>query len=225
MFYTGLMTAFSPKWSILDETYRNIILDYAKENGAYKASRKYAEETEISQGGLYRILAGELKAKEEGDGVSEIAKIVGATVPPKEKEIKISRADKRIGGLEGGGVKKTKLSKEEKDFLRRLESGEASLADTSRFVAVRVFTQMLKNPDQFKFFTYYQTKFLELKQEETQLKDQRMSELVARMFAGKLPPQTCPSCGEHLYGRRDVLEATTVVEEGEVDEYPKPLAN
>ena len=167
----------------------------------------------------------ELKEKEEGEGVSEIAKVVGVTVPPKEKAGKVGREDKRMmGGLDSPGIKKTKLSKQEKEFLRRLETGEASLAETSKFVAVRVFTQMLKNPDQFKFFTYFQTKFLELKQEETQLKDQRMSELVSRLFAGKLPPQSCPKCGAHLYGKTTVIEATTVDESGE-DEYPKSLTN
>ena len=223
--YTSSMTAFSPKWSVLDESYRSIILDYAKANGAYKASQKYAEETDISQGGLYRILAKELKENVDGDGVSEIAKVVESTVPPKEKAGRITKEEKKMmGGLDNPGIKKTKLSKQEKEFLRRLETGEASLKETSRFVAVRVFTQMLKNPDQFKFFAWFQTKFLELKQEETQLKDQRMSELISRLFAGKLPPQSCPKCGEHLYGKTTVLEATTVEESGE-DEYPKSLTN
>lgn len=87
------------------------------------------------------------------------------------------------------------LTEAEKILLDRLSRGEATLEETSRVVAVKVFEKMLKNPDDFKFIDFFRAELLRLKQEETEIKESWGKEIIARLFAGKLPPPICPDCG------------------------------
>ena len=79
-------------------------------------------------------------------------------------------------------------------------------------VAVKVFEKMLKYPDDFKFYDFYQSQMLQLKKEEQQSKTTMAMELINRLFNGQLPPTHCPNCGH------EVIKMETVVslEEGEV---------
>lgn len=196
MAYTSSMPFLNPKWSLVDNALKEEIFNRAKEVGAFAAAKEYYQRCDMTEGALYKNLFKQLKRIDPVTGEERIQ--------PIEPEKKVKKDEGR------------KLTKKEKEFIKRLENGEASIIETSRLIAKHVFTNMLKNPDQFKFYTFYQSSILELKKEEIKLGDQRMRELVNRLFAGKLPPTSCPKCGEYLYGERVVLEAQTVEEEANV---------
>lgn len=120
-----------------------------------------------------------------------------------EVGISINRLYKQLRKLNPNETPKNengerKLSKEEKDFLKRLGSGEATYDETSRFVAVRVFEKMLKNPDKWQYLDFFRTELIKVKREEAQIKDAWAKEIIGKMFAGKLPPKNCPNCGHNL---------------------------
>jgi len=108
--------------------------------------------------------------------------------------------------------KPQKLSDSEKLFLEDLKSGKKDISEISRLVAVKVFEKMLKYPDDFKFYDFYQSQLLKLKQEEAKSKNTLAMELINRLFNGKLPPTHCPNCGTEIIK----IETVTAIEEGEV---------
>lgn len=112
------------------------------------------------------------------------------------------------------GRKPQKLSEEEKIFLEDLKSGKKDISEISKLVAVKVFEKMLKFPDDFKFYDFYQAQILQLKQEEAKSKNTLAMELINRLFNGSLPPTHCPACGHEIIK----LETIHAIEEGEVVE-------
>lgn len=94
-------------------------------------------------------------------------------------------------------VRKVKdLSPQEVSFLRRLQSGEVDLEEASREVAVRVFENILRNPHDVRFIDFFRAEELRIRQKENQIKNQWSKEIIARLFANKLPPPYCPHCGK-----------------------------
>ena len=105
-----------------------------------------------------------------------------------------------------------KLSKEEREFLQELRNGTKGVEDIARLVAVKVFEKMLKYPDDFKFYDFYQSQLLKLKKEEQANKKTVMETLINQMFAGQLPPTHCPKCGTEIIHISEIHE----IEEGEI---------
>jgi hypothetical protein len=105
-----------------------------------------------------------------------------------------------------------KLTKNEREFLEELREGTKGIEDIARIVAVKVFEKMLKYPDDFKFYDFYQSQILKLKKEEQANKKTVMETLINQMFAGKLPPTHCPKCGTEIIHVSEVHE----IEEGEI---------
>lgn len=175
---TGLSTGtytyamFTSKFSLISQEKRDKMLEEAKVYGAYATATKFYKQVGMSWRRLYEILRGQVT------GV-EIKKL-------------------RVTEVKGKEIKEKPLTKEEKEFLDRLSKGESTLEETSRFVAVKVFEQMLRNPYKFQYLDFFRTEMLKIKKEETAIKENWAKELIAKMFAGKLPPKNCPSCGHDL---------------------------
>ena len=172
--------AFEEKFTFLDEETKAQIIAMANEIGAWKTAEKWAESVGMSVAGLYKSLKGKVTPKAGSQ--------VNRPVVEKPKE--------------------RRLTEDEKRFLKQLKTGEASLDEASRFVAVRTFEQMLKNPDQFRFIDFFRTELLKIKRDEVGIKETWAKELIGRMFAGKLPPPNCPNCGHPFMESK--------IEEGEV---------
>ena len=200
LWYNGRMPGFpESKWDKLNKELQDEILQFAKDNSAFIAGKTYAEKSGMRWDSLYQRLRKMLKKEGLADETNQggyhsfseegLARHIAAS--------EAMRSDKK---------KPKELNKEEKHFLDRLEKGEASLSDASRFVAVRVFKRMLEHPDDIKFIDFFRTELLKLKSEENKIKDNWSKEIVMRMFAGKLPPQLCPHCGGRIVAEAVVVE-------------------
>lgn len=137
------------------------------EIGAYATARKYHERANMSLQAFYRQL--QLNYGE------------GKKVKPKFN-------------LKGKEIRT--LTEEEEIFLTKLGKGEVSLAEASKLVAAKVFRKMLENPDDVKFIDFFRTELLKQKESENKVKETWSKEIIARMFAGHLPPPLCPHCGK-----------------------------
>lgn len=182
---------FAPKYTLLPQALRETMIARAREVGAYKASVEFATQANMNQQSLYEKLKKEL---EEGS----------------HKFVEYKEVGKNLGknGGKAPHSEERDLTKDEKEFLKKLETGEMTFEETSRFVAVRVFERMLKNPDKWQYLDFFRTELIKVKREEAQIKDAWAKEIIGRMFSGKLPPRNCPHCG------KDVLEQKII--EGEV---------
>lgn len=120
--------------------------------------------------------------------------------------------------LNSKGKEKKPLSEVEEKFLVDLGEGKVSLVDASKLIAVKVFRKILENPDDVKFIDFFRTELLKLKSEENKIKETWSKEIIARMFAGKLPPEDCPHCGKPtvadspklLNGEEKIYEPETI---------------
>lgn len=172
---------FQPKLDLVDITLRKQIFKEALELGARKTSTKYYEQVGMSFIGLYTRLKkyvisqkGEMKAITQGTGRPYQF--------GKQKEEK----------------KEKKLSTEEIELLDRLGKGTVGIEEMSNLIAVRVFEKMLKYPDDFRFLDFFRAQLLKLKEQESKNKEKWGNELLSKMFAGKLPPPVCPTCGHNF---------------------------
>ena len=174
---------FADKYSLLSPQIKAEIANSVITKGAYETAKEYAPKVSMNMQYLYKKLNKMYKKESNSESDSK----------PQDTEIK--------------------LSKEEKDLLARLATGEASIEEVSRAVAVKVFEKMLKNPHKFQYADFIKTELLKVKKEESVTRDNFARELIVRMFAGKLPPKTCPNCGHILFTDSPKVG---VVEEGEV---------
>ena len=186
---------FLPKWVLLPESLRNEIVEKAKAVGAWKASDEYATRAGMNQGSLYERLRKTIRKESWG---GEFLNNGENHFPDTTKKADSKERD---------------LTKVEKEFLKKLETGEMTFEETSRFVAVRVFERMLKNPDRWQYLDFFRTELIKVKREEAQIKDAWAKEIIGRMFSGKLPPKNCPECG-HDFMETKVVEGQ-VVENGQ----------
>lgn len=179
-----------PIYNTLPLALREEIEASVKKIGQYATATKYAAKAGMSFWGLYnnlkkKVNTGKLAGRE---GLK--------TLFVKSKQVK----------------KPQKLSEKEKQFLEDLRSGKKDLSEISRLVAVKVFEKMLKYPDDFKFYDFYQSQLLKLKQDEAKSKNTMAMELINRLFAGVLPPTHCPKCGTEIIK----IETVAAIEEGEI---------
>ena len=179
-----------PIFPFLSEETKNKIYDSVKEIGAYATAQKFHKEVGMSFWGLYNNLKKKITK-------GEIASQKGIRIPP--QNVRPVR-------------KPQKLSESEKEFLEDLRTGKKDISEISRLVAVKVFEKMLKYPDDFKFYDFYQSQLLKLKQEEAKSKNTLAMELINRLFNGRLPPTHCPNCNTEIIK----IETVLAVEEGEV---------
>lgn len=181
-------------FSSLPQERQDLIIFEARTQGASVIAKKYAEEAKMKPESLYALLKRRItpvvkENEKEGGNVGNTKKV------PKEKKLK-------------------KLSSEEVEMLKGLEAGTTGIEEMSRVVAARVFKRMLQNPDDFKFIDFFRAELLRQKEQETKLKYKWTNELMARMFAGQLPPKVCPSCGLHLV--KEITEGDAEAIDGEV---------
>lgn len=186
---TLIMPMPTPIYSTLSKDLTDKIEASVKEIGMYATAQKYCKEAGMSFWGLYN----NLKHKAQKGKIETEKGIKNPFIHSKER-------------------KPQKLSKEEKIFLEELKSGKKDISEISRLVAVKVFEKMLKYPDDFKFYDFYQAQLLQLKQEEQKSKNTIAQELINRLFAGKLPPTHCPKCGTEIIK----IETVAAIEEGEL---------
>lgn len=182
--------AFEAKFTLLPLEQQEIILQEAKENGAFATAEKWADTIGMSFNGLYKRLRKESKQKYD---------------PMKPQGMRFSKSL-------GGKNEERKLTKDEKEFLEKLKTGTADLEETSRFVAVRVFENMLKNPDKFYYADFIKTELLKVKKDESVIKEAFAKALIGKMFAGQLPTH-CPHCGKSLI--KEIVEGE-IVKNGEL---------
>lgn len=190
---------FAPKLNLIDPEKRKEIFKSSLDIGAYQTAEKYYQEIGMSKLGLYQRLK-----KYVSSFNSENNEMTTTGYKGKEKFVK----------------KERKLTADELEYLERLSKGTVSTDEMGRFVAVRVFEKMLKNPDDFKFLDFFRVQLLNLKEQESKNKEKWGNELLARMFAGKLPPTECPKCG-YKYMETEVVQGELVELEG-VDESIRP---
>jgi len=177
-----------PIYKSLPVSLREEIEESVKKVGAFETATKYAKKAGMSAWGLYHNLNKKVKSGEI---------VTNRVVQPyNAKPVK----------------KAQKLSDTEKQFLEDLKTGKKDISEISRMVAVKVFEKMLKYPDDFKFYDFYQAQLLQLKQEEAKSKNTLAMELINRLFNGKLPPTHCPNCGFEIIK----METTQAIEEGEI---------
>jgi hypothetical protein len=180
----------TPIFKTLPVSLREEIEGSVKAIGMYATAQKYAEKAGMSFWGLYNNLKKKVNA--------------GSLETPKGI---------RSPFIHGKPERKAqKLTDEEKLFLEDLKTGKKDISEISKMVAVKVFEKMLKFPDDFKFYDFYQAQLLQLKQEEAKSKNTLAMELINRLFNGKLPPTHCPNCGTEIIK----LETVAAIEEGEV---------
>ncbi|MBK9272858.1 MAG: hypothetical protein IPM48_14840 [Saprospiraceae bacterium] len=154
------------------------IYEYAKQNSVFSAASKYHKEVGISENGLYRRLRRDLK---------------------KANQLRNETFQRKSGAGKAKEKDEVKLSREEKKFLKNLKNGKASLEEASRFVAVRAFEKMLKNPGDVKFLDFFRVELLKIKKMEAETKKTWAIQLVNRLWGGaELPPPVCPYCDKEL---------------------------
>ena len=182
------MPLTQPIFMNLPQELQDEIIKSVSEIGAYATASKYKDKAGMTFYGLYKNLNTRArlgKIADRGGKIREIRK---------------------------GEKKPQKLTEEEKQFLEDIRSGKKDLNEISKLVAVKVFEKMLKYPDNFKFYDFYQSQMLQLKQEEAKSKNTMAMELINRLFNGQLPPTHCPNCGHEIIK----LETVAAIEEGEV---------
>lgn len=174
-----------PIYIKLPQETRDEIEKFAKKYGVWSAAVKFKTKAGMTENALYRAL-----------------------------RVKVEHVP-RHGSRGYQGKKAKKLTDEEKQFLVDLSSGKKEVEDIARFVAVRVFEKMLKYPDDFKFYDFYQAQMLKLKKEEQATKNTVAMELITRLFNGQLPPTHCPNCGHEIIKINQIvaIEEAKVIEE------------
>ncbi len=175
--------AFEEKFSLIPLEQQEIILQEARENGAFATAEKWADQIGMSFNGLYKRLRKDTKQTYN----PMLPKGQRFTEPKKNEE--------------------RKLSREEKELIEKLKSGEAGIEETSRLVAVRVFENMLKNPDKFVYADFIKTELLKIKKDESVIKEGFAKALIGKMFAGQLP-NVCPHCGKSLV--KEIVEGEII---------------
>jgi hypothetical protein len=194
---------FKPKWKFVPQETRDKIIEYAKEHSPNMAGVKFAKKIGMHPTSV-SIIVNKILQQEH---------ITPKYVGGKPKEPSFYSKD----GKWVFKKKAIKLTEKEKDLLKRLGEGKATFDEVSKMVAVKVFEKMLKNPDDFKFYDFYQTELLQIKKQEVEDRNTWAMEIINRFFMGKLPPQICPKCGTKLYEvtGRDLPEKH-LIEEGEL---------
>ena len=180
-----MISPFIPKWSVVSDNIKLKIVKESKEFGPSVTAKKYHKEVNMSYWGLYEVLKKERRREEE--------KLHPGLAQKKRME-----------------SKEHKLTKEEKEFLDGLKQGKVGLSETSKIVAVRVFENMLKHPQDWAYLDFFRTELLRIKNEDTQLKDAWAKEIIGRFFAGKLPPRVCPECGYSLITTSGVIKGEII---------------
>lgn len=165
------------KFKNLPTDFQEQLRHIVSEIGAYATAVKYHERANMSLQAFYRQLSINF-----GEG--------------KKPKTKFNSKGKEI----------RTLTEEEEIFLAKLGKGEVSLAEASKLVAAKVFRKMLENPDDVKFIDFFRTELLKQKESENKVKETWSKEIIARMFAGHLPPQICPHCGKSTVIRSEIIE-------------------
>lgn len=173
---------FANKLDSIDLQLRKEIFDYAVETSPGEAADKYHEQIGMSRIGLY------VRLKKYTNDKGIVPKPKGKKAEKPQEELTLSKSDKQL--------------------LARFEKGEVPLEEMSRRVAAIAFEAMLRNPGGVKYQDFIKTELLKLKQQEQKLSEKWGNQLLARMFAGKLPPSSCPKCGYSFM--------ETVAQEGEI---------
>lgn len=178
--------AFEPKFDLLPQDLKDKIFFEVGLVGEYKAAEKYFEEAGMSQKGLYLRLKKQFR-KKEPNGESE-KKDEGSnyTKPGGKKPWRFMEAEPE------------KLSKSEKDLLKRLGEGTVTIDEASKVIAVKVFEKMLKYPFLLSYTDFIKTELLKVKKEETAIKESWAKGLLVHLLRGKLPPTHCPKCGHNI---------------------------
>lgn len=171
-----------PKFELLPKETQLKIITEAGQQGIGVIAKQYHASVDMTERSLYNAIKKRIAPRKEIENTPRN----GGRKPISERE----------------------LSRKEKELLKRISNGEVSLEEATRVVAVRVFENMLKNPQDAKFIDFFRAEWLKLKQEENKIKDTWGKEIIARFFAGKLPPKFCPHCGK--------ATVDSVVLEGEV---------
>lgn len=175
------------KWNILPNDLRRKIIDEARTTSAMNASKKYYKFTELSAQMLQR----------------HILMILN---PAKWDPVERKKLEKE----------NREFSSEEKEFLEKIERGEMDMDLMRGKVARMAFERVLRNPDQVKFIDFIRTEILNSKQEEIKASKSWGKEIIARLFAGKLPPRNCPNCNYSLVLLgEEVVEDERVADTGE----------
>lgn len=171
--------AAQPKFKALPVALQNEIIAFGEKFGRKVAAAEYHSKANMTMSSLHQWLQ-----KNQGQPSDEQAGNEGSSYS---------------GGGRGKVKLKVKMSKEEKDFVERLEKGEASLEEGSKILAAKVFRKIFEHPDDVKFIDLFRTELLKLKKDENKNKEQFNQELLMRLFAGKVPASTCPNCGHSLF--------------------------
>ena len=166
---------FTPKFDKLPLELRNKIIHRARTMGSLVAAKEFYQEAGMNE----RALRNKLR------------KMTGENEEPKST------------GLPNGKPPEKELSSEEMAFLDKLTKGEVSITEMSRFVGRQVFEKMLRNPNDIRFIDFFRTELIRQKEDESKVKDAWAKEVIARFFAGKLPPRFCPKCGHDLSVTQD----------------------
>lgn len=171
---------FQPKFKLLPVELQNEIIAFGEKHGRRAAAAEYEKKSGMTFSSLHQWL-------QKNQGVAA------------EAQVGFSNPSYNSGGR-GGKVKlKVKMSKEEADFVTRLEKGEASLEEGSKILAAKVFRKIFEHPDDVKFIDLFRTELLKIKKDENKTKEQFNQELLMRLFAGKMPSSVCPNCGHSLF--------------------------
>ena len=172
-----------PIYNKLPREQKEKIEAFARRYNIYKASQKFCKEAGMAENALYKAL-----------------------------RVKLEHIPRHASKAGFYPKRATKLTAEEKEFLKELKEGTKGVDDIARLVAVKVFEKMLKYPDDFKFYDFYQAQMLKLKKEEQTNKNTVAMELINRMFGGQLPPTHCPNCGTEVIK----ISQSVALEEGEI---------
>lgn len=171
------------KFGLLPDYKQQEVIQRALDEGSITASKEFYLEIGMVQQSLKQRLDRELKK-------------TSLTTTKPTSSLPAVKEDSKTSGLKKN---QRELSKEEKLFLQRMEEGKVTFDEASRIVATKVFTNMLRNPDDFKYVDFFRTELLKIKQQESVDKNTWMIQIINRFFAGKLPPKNCPKCGFHLF--------------------------
>lgn len=175
-----------PKFNLLPKETQLKILTDAGKNGIGVTAKQYHQSVDMTERSLYNAIQ--------------------KRIAPKQKTEKTVHNGGGKSSQKGNGERK--LTQKEKSLVKRIRSGEITLDEAAQIVAATAFENLLRNPGDIRMIDFFRTELLKLKKEENQIKDTWGKEIIARFFAGKLPPKYCPHCGKPT--------VDTVVLEGEV---------
>lgn len=185
----------SPIWDLLPFQLQEEIIQAAKVMGARQASIDYCDRAGMNQVSLYQKL---LKMNKNLTPEDKRKK--------KEAKKKLKENDKITMGFRT-------VTRKEKELLNRFEEGAVTLEEVSRKIARIAFENILSNPGSVKYADFIKTELLKLKQEEGKFKEAWGKELLQRVFAGKLPPPVCPSCGYSFMSKTHSVEGELLTDE------------